>query len=92
MFQVEISVVSRDPVPQFTQPLYSVTLEENLQPPQLLVDLDTNDEMSGIMVRYFIEEGGKEGKLDLHNNTVTNKSAMQNVCVIQRIGSYGIQT
>ena len=62
--KVEIEVVASDPVPVFLQPFYTVTLEENLQPPQLLVDLDTNDEIAGTNVRYFVVHGGRDGKLN----------------------------
>ena len=59
--QVEIVISASAPVPTFTQSVYTVTTEENLQPPQFLIDLDTDDELSAMKVRYFLVDGDEDG-------------------------------
>ena len=64
--QVEIVISPRVPVPKFTHAVYTATIEENLQPPQFLVDLDTDDELSAVKVKYFLVAGDEDGR-SLHS-------------------------
>ena len=67
--QVEIVISARVPAPKFTQPVYTATIEENLQPPQFLIDLDTDDELSAVKVKYFLVAGDEDGmSLDFTEN------------------------
>ena len=58
-------ISAKVPVPKFTQPVYTAKIEENLQPPQFLVDLDTDDELAAVKVKYFLVAGDEHG-MSLH--------------------------
>ena len=52
-------VVDEALAPTFSQLEYHVTLLENLRPPQLIVDLDTEEEQAGVAVSYSIIAGAQ---------------------------------
>ncbi len=57
------------PLPEFSQSTYTATVLENLPPPQLLVDLNTYDELAGINVTYYIISGAHSGLFFMENGT-----------------------
>lgn len=62
--QLRVYVKKSGPLPVFEQQLYEVSLEENLPPPQLLVDLNTVEERNGQTVSYYILNGDNGGTFE----------------------------
>ena len=75
-FQVVITIAESPYQVKFLQPEYHVTIPENLQPPHLVVNLQTVQEVEGRAVHYYTVGEQLNGRLKVYNYTSGNMNTL----------------